>query len=35
MARRLGFTNAITLDMGGTTAKASLIEHGAVSRGRE
>jgi N-methylhydantoinase A/oxoprolinase/acetone carboxylase beta subunit len=35
MARRLGFANAITLDMGGTTAKASLIEHGAVSRGRE
>ncbi len=35
MARRLGFTNAITFDMGGTTAKASLIEHGAVSRGRE
>ena len=35
MARRLGFANAITFDMGGTTAKASLIEHGAVSRGRE
>ena len=35
IARRLGFANAITFDMGGTTAKASLIEHGAVSRGRE
>ncbi len=27
--------NAISFDMGGTTAKASLIEDGAVSRGRE
>jgi N-methylhydantoinase A len=35
IARRLGVANAITLDMGGTTAKASLIENGAVSRGRE
>ena len=35
MARRLGFANAIAFDMGGTTAKASLIEGGAVSRGRE
>ncbi|HET7567623.1 MAG TPA: hydantoinase/oxoprolinase family protein [Gaiellaceae bacterium] len=35
MARRLGHSNAIAFDMGGTTAKASLIEHGAVSRGRE
>jgi N-methylhydantoinase A len=35
MARRLGFANGITFDMGGTTAKASLIENGAVSRGRE
>jgi N-methylhydantoinase A len=34
-ARRLGFENAIAFDMGGTTAKASLIERGAVSRGRE
>jgi N-methylhydantoinase A/oxoprolinase/acetone carboxylase beta subunit len=33
--RRLGFENAIAFDMGGTTAKASLIEGGAVSRGRE
>src|SRR5205823_1408588 len=35
MARRLGFPNAIAFDMGGTTAKASLIEAGAVSRSRE
>jgi N-methylhydantoinase A len=35
LARRLGFANAISFDMGGTTAKASLIENGAVSRGRE
>ena len=35
MARRLGIDNAIAFDMGGTTAKASLIEHGAISRGRE
>jgi N-methylhydantoinase A len=35
IAERLGFANAIAFDMGGTTAKASLIEHGAVSRGRE
>jgi N-methylhydantoinase A len=35
IARRLGFANAIAFDMGGTTAKASLIEEGAVSRGRE
>jgi len=35
LARRLGFANAIAFDMGGTTAKASLIENGAVSRGRE
>src|SRR4051794_16487796 len=35
MARRLGYDNAIAFDMGGTTAKASLIENGAVSRGRE
>jgi N-methylhydantoinase A len=34
-ARRLGFANAISFDMGGTTAKASLIEYGAVSRARE
>jgi N-methylhydantoinase A len=35
IAQRLGFANAIAFDMGGTTAKASLIENGAVSRGRE
>jgi N-methylhydantoinase A len=35
IARRLGLDNAITFDMGGTTAKASLIEDGAVSRARE
>jgi N-methylhydantoinase A/oxoprolinase/acetone carboxylase beta subunit len=35
IAERLGFANAIAFDMGGTTAKASLIERGAVSRGRE
>jgi N-methylhydantoinase A len=35
IARRLGYENAIAFDMGGTTAKASLIENGVVSRGRE
>jgi N-methylhydantoinase A len=35
MARRLGYPNTIAFDMGGTTAKASLIENGAVARGRE
>src|SRR6185436_18369850 len=35
IARRLGHANAIAFDMGGTTAKASLIERGGVSRGRE
>jgi N-methylhydantoinase A len=35
IALRLGHDNAIAFDMGGTTAKASLIERGAVSRGRE
>ncbi len=35
IAERLGITNAIAFDMGGTTAKASLIEDGAVSRARE
>ena len=35
IVRRLGFENAISFDMGGTTAKASLIEHGVVSRARE
>ena len=31
MAQRLGTDNLITLDMGGTTAKASMIENGAVA----
>jgi N-methylhydantoinase A/oxoprolinase/acetone carboxylase beta subunit/N-methylhydantoinase B/oxoprolinase/acetone carboxylase alpha subunit len=31
----LGFENVITLDMGGTTAKSSLIENGRVSRSQE
>lgn len=35
MAQRLGVDNAIAFDMGGTTAKASLIENGAITRGRE
>lgn len=35
MAQRLGVENAIAFDMGGTTAKASLIENGTISRGRE
>ena len=35
MAERLGIENLISFDMGGTTAKASLIENGAISRGRE
>jgi N-methylhydantoinase A len=35
VAQRLGYPNAISFDMGGTTAKASLIEGGIVSRGRE
>jgi len=35
IAQRLGRENVISFDMGGTTAKASLIEGGAISRGRE
>jgi N-methylhydantoinase A len=35
MAQRLGLDNLIAFDMGGTTAKASLIEGGAIARGRE
>ncbi len=35
IARRLGVADAIAFDMGGTTAKASLIEGGAIARGRE
>ena len=35
IARLMGYEDAIAFDMGGTTAKASLIEGGRVSRGRE
>ncbi len=35
ISQRLGIDNAIAFDMGGTTAKASLIEHGVIARGRE
>jgi N-methylhydantoinase A len=35
MGERLGIDNLLAFDMGGTTAKASLIEDGAISRGRE
>ena len=35
MGERLGIDNLLAFDMGGTTAKASLIENGAISRGRE
>jgi N-methylhydantoinase A len=35
MGQQLGVGNLLCLDMGGTTAKASLIEDGAISRGRE
>ena len=35
LARALGHENVITFDMGGTTAKASLIEGGRVSRSHE
>ncbi len=35
MAQLLGLDNLIAFDMGGTTAKASLIEGGAIARGRE
>jgi N-methylhydantoinase A/oxoprolinase/acetone carboxylase beta subunit len=35
MGQRLGMRNLLAFDMGGTTAKASLIEAGAISRGRE
>ena len=35
IVRRLGIADAIAFDMGGTTAKASLIENGAIARGRE
>ncbi len=35
LARSLGLENVIAFDMGGTTAKASLIEGGRISRSRE
>ena len=35
LADALGYSNVITFDMGGTTAKASLIENGRVSRSQE
>ena len=35
LAEELGFNNVIAFDMGGTTAKASLIENGRVSRSQE
>ena len=35
LAEELGFDNVITFDMGGTTAKASLVENGRVSRSQE
>ncbi|HUG64611.1 MAG TPA: hydantoinase/oxoprolinase family protein [Gaiellaceae bacterium] len=35
IARRVGLDNVVSFDMGGTTAKASLIEDGALTRGRE
>ena len=35
LANALGLTNIITLDMGGTTAKASLVEQGEVTRSAE
>lgn len=35
LARSLGFTNAITLDLGGTTAKASIVEEGRFTRSAE
>ncbi|HYM73672.1 MAG TPA: hydantoinase/oxoprolinase family protein, partial [Stellaceae bacterium] len=35
LTRRIGLRNAISFDMGGTTAKASLIENGEVTRAAE
>ena len=35
MARACGYPNVITLDMGGTTTKASIIESGEILRGTE
>jgi N-methylhydantoinase A len=35
LAKRLGISNALSLDMGGTTAKAAIIEDGMISRSPE
>ena len=35
LAKRMGVENVITLDMGGTTAKAAMIEEGEISRSPE
>ena len=35
LAKRMGIPDVITLDMGGTTAKAAIIEHGEISRSPE
>jgi N-methylhydantoinase A len=35
LARRIGLGKLVTFDMGGTTAKASLVEDGAISRATE
>ena len=35
LAERVGLTNVLTLDMGGTTAKASLIEDGQIMHSPE
>ena len=35
LARQIGLGKLITFDMGGTTAKASLVEDGAISRATE
>ena len=35
LAKQIGLTDAITFDMGGTTAKAAIIEQGEISRSQE
>jgi len=35
LARRMGLGNVVTFDMGGTTAKASIVENGQLSRAAE
>lgn len=35
LAKQIGLTDVITFDMGGTTAKAAIIEHGEISRSPE